>query len=140
MLESLVERLCSSLSQDLATDGVHARHIVLKVKRSDFTVKQYSFSLPCATSSAVDLTHVAVRLLHKAMPATLRLVGVKVSRLVAVNSPSGGNGIDAGRGILRKAIQSSDSACVTLCPICLKAITGEPPNVRLLTLCCVAAS
>ena len=41
------------------------RQVVVKVKRSDFTVKQHSTSLVTPTSSAVDIAQVAVRLLHR---------------------------------------------------------------------------
>jgi hypothetical protein len=130
VLAALVERLCGSLAQDLIGDGVSARQVVVKIKRSDFTVKQHTFTLLSPTCSGDELALVAVRLLHRDMPATVRLVGVKVTQL----SPAGaGGGGACGAGscsILHKAMHASDSASSTICPICLKAITGEPPNVR----------
>ena len=65
VLASLVERLCGSLAGDLAGDGVCAKQVVVKVKRSDFTVRQHSFSLVTPTSSADEIAHVAVKLLHR---------------------------------------------------------------------------
>ncbi len=126
VLASLVERLCGSLAEDMSVDSVCAKQVILKIKRSDFTVKQHSVTLLSPTSSATDLADVAVKLLQKEMPATLRLVGVKVAQLTlmrgAADSSSG--------GIMHRALQASDSAAVLVCPICLKAIVGEPPNVR----------
>jgi hypothetical protein len=131
VLAALVERLCGSLAQDLIGDGVSARQVVVKIKRSDFTVKQHTFTLLSPTCSGDELAHVAVRLLHREMPATVRLVGVKVTQLLPVG---GEGGVACGAGsssILLKAMHASDSAASTICPICLKAITGEPPNVRM---------
>lgn len=132
VLADLVERLCSSLAEDLAADGVCAKQVVVKVKRSDFTVKQHSFTLPSPVCCAAELSPVAVRLLHKEMPATVRLVGVKVMQL---NAASGcGGGVNVSSGILQKAMQTADAAAVTVCPICLKVIAGEPPNVSTRTV------
>jgi hypothetical protein len=131
VLQALVERLCSSLAQDLIGDGVCAGQVVVKIKRSDFTVKQHTFTLLSPTCSRDELAHVAVKLLHRDMPATVRLVGVKVTQLLPT---AGGGGIACVAGsssILHKAMHASDSAASTICPICLKAITGEPPNVRI---------
>jgi hypothetical protein len=116
----------------LAADSVCAKQIVLKIKRSDFTVKQHSFTLPSAASSAADFAPVALRLLHKEMPATVRLVGVKLSQLVVGSGND--RGISASSGILQKAMLPADAAVATVCPICLKAITGEPPNVSVIVL------
>lgn len=132
VLASLVERLCRSLAEDLAADCVSAKQIVVKVKRSDFTVKQHSFVLPSPASCADDLAPVALRLLHMEMPAAVRLVGVKVTQLSAAGS--GGGGVNAISGMLHRAMQAADAAAVTMCPICLKVITGEPPNVGALAL------
>jgi hypothetical protein len=55
----------------------------------DFTVKQHSMTLMSATSCAAEFAPVAVMLLHKEMPATLRLVGVKVTQLVPTLLRSG---------------------------------------------------
>jgi hypothetical protein len=141
VLASLVERLCRSLAQDLVGDGVCTRQVVVKIKRSDFTVKQHTFTLLSPTCSGDELAHVAVKLLHREMPATVRLVGVKVTQLLPT---VGGGGVACGAGsssILHKVMHASDSAASTICPICLKAITGEPPNVRMslrdVDECCV---
>lgn len=128
VLAGLVERLCCSLAEDLASDGVCTKQVIVKVKRSDFTVKQQTTTLLSPTACAADLALVAVKMLHKEMPATVRLVGVKVSQLAPA---SGGGGYTSnGGGILQRAMQASDSAAVVLCSVCLKAIVGEPPNVR----------
>ncbi len=127
VLANLVERLCGSVAEDLAADGAFAKQIVVKVKRSDFTVKQHSFTLPTPASSAADFAPVALRLLRKEMPAVVRLVGVKVMQLTVASA--GGGGVAASSGILHKAMQAADAAVATVCPICLKVITGEPPNV-----------
>lgn len=132
VLASLVERLCRSLAEDLAADGVAAKQIVVKVKRSDFTVKQHSFMLPSPVSCAEDLAPVALRLLHMEMPAAVRLVGVKVMQLSAAGI--GGGGVNAISGMLHRAMQAADAAAVTMCPICMKVITGEPPNVGALVI------
>ncbi len=127
VLSDLVERLCCSLAEDLASDGVCTKQVIVKVKRSDFTVKQQTTTLLSHTACAADLALVAVKMLHKEMPATLRLVGVKVSQL----APASGGGYTSNcGGILQRAMQASDSAAVVMCPVCLKAIVGEPPNVR----------
>lgn len=132
VLASLVERLCGSLAEDLASDSVCAKQIILKVKRSDFTVKQHSMTLMSATSCAAEFAPVAVRLLHKEMPATLRLVGVKVTQLVPnhCGGNSAGGSTMSSSGILQRAMQASDSSAAAVCPICMKVIVGEPPNVR----------
>ncbi len=121
-----MERLCGSLAEDLTSDGVCTKQVIVKVKRSDFTVKQHTTTLLSPTACAADLAHVAVKMLLREMPATLRLVGVKVAQLAPV---SGGCVASNGGSILQRAMQSSDSAAVMVCPVCLKAIVGEPPNV-----------
>ncbi len=65
VLAALVEKLCVSLAADLAGDGVCAKQVVVKLKRSDFTVRQHSFTMLMPTSSAADIAPVALRLLHR---------------------------------------------------------------------------
>ncbi len=65
VLAALVARLCGSLAHDLIRDCVCARQVVVKIKRSDFTVKQNSFTLLSPTCSGDDLAHVAVKLLNR---------------------------------------------------------------------------
>lgn len=83
-LAGVLARLVDRLAADLGRLGVCGRTVTLKVKDATFAVRSRSVSLPLPVGDDTPaLLRVAAPLLAAEAPATLRLVGVRVSGLGA---------------------------------------------------------
>lgn len=83
-LAAVLARLVDRLAADLGRLGVCGRTVTLKVKDAAFAVRSRSVSLPLPVGDdAPALLRVVAPLLAAEAPATLRLVGVRVSGLDA---------------------------------------------------------
>ncbi|GLD95029.1 hypothetical protein PINS_up003654 [Pythium insidiosum] len=84
-LEKICRELCDMLEQDLAHGGHGGKTVTLKLKCVDFRVKTRAVSTSRTLRSSDDLFDVACELLRKELPLKLRLMGVRVSALVALD-------------------------------------------------------
>ncbi|GAB0493502.1 hypothetical protein MMPV_004786 [Pyropia vietnamensis] len=81
-LSAVLARVVDRLAGDLGRLGVRGRTVTLKVKDAAFAVRSRSVSLPLPVGDdAPALLRVTAPLLASEAPATLRLVGVRVSGL-----------------------------------------------------------
>ncbi len=80
--------LCDRVARRLRRGGVRARTVTMKVRDASFATQTRSRTLAVATSEAAELYPVVTELLSTAWspPTPVRLLGVGVSQLVAVDA------------------------------------------------------
>nr|CCA14130.1 DNA polymerase kappa putative [Albugo laibachii Nc14] len=81
-LKQICASICEHLAQDLAEDNVAARNITLKLKCADFSVRTRSVTLNTSIQSCKRLLQVALDLLKREMPISLRLLGIRAASLI----------------------------------------------------------
>lgn len=84
-LELMCRKVCGYLAADLQEAGVGCHTLTLKLKSADFSVRQRSVSFATLLKSEDDLAVNALAVLHKELPLTLRLLGVRASGLVTLS-------------------------------------------------------
>jgi hypothetical protein len=87
-LKEILADICTRVAADVsAVDGIHGGKCVsLKLKLSDFTVKQRSKTFKDAVSSASDFLRITQAMLEAELPVEARLCGVRISSLVGPNA------------------------------------------------------
>lgn len=80
-LRSKVFELAMKVSQDLKAEGLSGKCVTLKLKQTDFRVRQRSTTMPGYIDSAESISVAASKLLSHEFPIKVRLIGVKVSSL-----------------------------------------------------------
>ncbi|XP_021717127.1 DNA polymerase kappa-like isoform X2 [Chenopodium quinoa] len=68
------------LSTDLQKEGLHGRTLTLKLKTASFEVRTRAVTLPKCICSSEDILLHAKKLLKAELPASLRLIGLRVSQ------------------------------------------------------------
>lgn len=80
-LKRKVYELATKVSQDLKDAGLSGKCVTLKLKQTDFRVRQRSTTMPGYIDSAERISVAASKLLSHEIPIKVRLMGVKVSSL-----------------------------------------------------------
>ena len=80
-LQEKIDELANLVSQDLLEAGMCGKCVTLKLKQTDFRVRQRSTTLPTGINSAEVISSAAKKLLSHEIPIKARLVGIKVSTL-----------------------------------------------------------
>lgn len=85
-LQRKVAELAAKVSEDLQRTGFRGKCVTLKLKQTDFRVRQRSTTLPAYIDSEESIALAAQKLLSVEVPIKVRLIGVKVSSLQAASS------------------------------------------------------
>lgn len=101
-LERKCREICERLASDLAAAQAGARNVTLKLKLTDFSVRSRSMSLASTISTSDQLFDIAVDILRKELPLTLRLMGVRASSLVNLSGSHGTGGDTSDGGEQKK--------------------------------------
>ncbi|KAL0384309.1 UNVERIFIED_CONTAM: DNA polymerase kappa [Sesamum radiatum] len=78
LLQKLVD-LSENLASDLKKEGLYGRTLTLKLKTSCFEVRTRAVTLPDNICSSEDILKHATKLLKAELPASLRLMGLRMS-------------------------------------------------------------
>lgn len=82
-LEAKCLDICMLLAEDLEKANKAAKHVTFVYKGTDFARYSRSMSLATAIYTADDLYSIAVELLRRELPLSLRLMGVRAATLVS---------------------------------------------------------
>ncbi|KAH9620838.1 hypothetical protein KSS87_004702 [Heliosperma pusillum] len=84
--------LAEMLSSDLQKEGLHGRNLTLKLKTAGFEVRTRAVTLQKYICSSEDILWHAKKLLKAELPASLRLIGLRISQFsednVGLSDPS----------------------------------------------------
>jgi len=130
-LERKCREICDRLASDLAAAQAGARNVTLKLKLTDFSIRSRSVSLASAISTSEQLFDMAVDILRKELPLTLRLMGVRASNLVSLSGGNvGGDTSDGGEQKMKQlAIENFAKSDASEAQIASTAISGPKKSV-----------
>eukprot|EP00475_Leptophrys_vorax_P008516 TRINITY_DN15518_c0_g2_i1.p1 TRINITY_DN15518_c0_g2~~TRINITY_DN15518_c0_g2_i1.p1 ORF type:complete len:573 (+),score=104.49 TRINITY_DN15518_c0_g2_i1:24-1742(+) len=87
-LENKCHELALSLAADVAELNLVGKCLTIKLKMTDFSVRQRSLTLPLYISTFEEIYANALKLLHKELPVRVRLMGLRLSSFKDCSQPS----------------------------------------------------
>ncbi|CAI9769996.1 unnamed protein product [Fraxinus pennsylvanica] len=111
--------LAEMLSNDMKKEGLCGRTLTLKLKTSSFEVRTRAVTLPTYTCSSEDILKHASKLLKAELPASLRLMGLRIDSMLCLKKEETKRNLDLWIDDLENNVDDHNTVAnaINPCPI-----------------------